>query len=139
MVGVAGASCYLRRVSARQIDTLIEDPSRVHNVLFPSMTETAIDDDVFIQLDGEWEPLDKLVEARDPSLTFLHTGGFNLGKVGEQQARGYPSGQVRKIATQLGLISEAEVPPPLVEGFFTLKDFVMETARAGAGIIIFWR
>ena len=134
---MAGASCYLRRVSARQIDTLIEDPSRVYNVLFPSLTETAVDDDVYIQLGAEWELLAKLLEARDPTLTFLHGGGFNLGTIGTRQARGYPSGQIRKIATQLGLISE--VPPELDEPFYALKDFVTETARAGAGIIIFWR
>lgn len=131
----AAASCYVRRVSARQIDTLIEDPSRLSNVLFPSLTETAVDDDVFIQLDAEWAPLDKLLEGH--SLTFLHAGGFNLGNVGGQQARGFPSGQVRKIATQLGLISD--VTPALAEPFEVLKDFVTETARAGAGIIIFWR
>ena len=131
------ASCYLRRVSARQIDTLIEDPSRVHNVLFPNLTETAVDDDVFIEFDTEWAALAELVQARDPSLTFLRAGGYSLGTGGDQPARGYPSGQVRKIATQLGLLSD--VPPALDEAFFTLKDFVTETARAGAGIIIFWR
>jgi hypothetical protein len=131
------ASCFVRRVSARQVDTLIEDPSRVENVLFPSMTETAIDDDVFIQFDADWAPLDQLIVARDPSLTLLRTGGFTLGTSAEHQIRGYPSGQIRKIATQLNLISD--VPPALDEAFFTLKDFVTETARAGAGIIIFWR
>jgi hypothetical protein len=134
---MGAASCFLRRVSARQIDTLIEDPSRVENVLFPSLTETAVDDDVFIKLGPESEQLDKLFEARDPSLTFLHAGGFNLGVIGKHQARGFPSGQVRKIATQLGLISD--VPAALDDGFHTLKDFVTETARAGAGLILFWR
>lgn len=131
------ACCYLRRVSARQIDTLIEDPSRLHNVLFPSLTETAVDDDVFIEFDTEWAALAELVQARDASLSFLRNGGFNLGKVGAEPARGYPSGQVRKIAAQLGLLSD--IPPALDEAFFTLKDFLTETARAGAGIIIFWR
>ncbi len=45
---MASSSAYFRRVSSRLVDALLADPARIKRVLFPSSSETVIDDEVLI-------------------------------------------------------------------------------------------
>jgi hypothetical protein len=136
---VAGACCYIRRVSKRQLDTLIADRSRLQNVLFPSSTETAIDDDVFIDLDTVWPSLVEAVVALNPTLALLERGGADLGVLNGHPAVGFASADARRVAAALSLVKPENVPQSVRDKFETLKDFVTETAKAEAGMIVFWR
>jgi hypothetical protein len=133
-----GASCYVRRLSARQLEGLIADRSRLESVLFPSKTETAIDDDVFIDLDTAWPRLVQALVALNPALSLIEKGA-DLGTLFGQPARGFVSADARRIAAALSLITCERLDAPLQHHFDALKDFVTETAKAEAGMIVFWR
>ncbi|HUS27838.1 MAG TPA: DUF1877 family protein [Kofleriaceae bacterium] len=134
-----GACCYVRRVSTRQLDALVADRSKLERVLFPSTTETAVDDDVFIDLDTVWPSLVEAVVALNPALALLDRGGADLGKLNGHPAVGFATADARRIAAALSLLTPDNVPDPVREKFEMLKDFVTETAKAGAGMIVFWR
>lgn len=99
-----------RRVSQRVIDDLQARPERVRAVLYPSTTETAIDDDVRIDVDTSWHALHFLLAgqpgAGKPPLDFI-LGGMPVGDIdlGEGPARSFASAEVRKIAAALALIN----------------------------------
>ena len=45
----------------------------------------------------------------------------------------------RRIAAALSLLTPEQMPEPVRWHFEVLKDFVTETAKAAAGMIVFWR
>ena len=94
-------STYLRRVSERVVEGVLAHPDRIRKVLFPSSTETVIDDEVLITVSGlgyidyELVPSARLSELGAP------IGDVDLG--GGGPARAFTSADVRKLATQLTL------------------------------------
>lgn len=144
------ASAYFRRVSSRLVEALLADPARVKKVLFPSTSETVIDDEVLITIGENYPSLETLIAPHD----FITKGGTPIGDVivGDAPARGFDSAQVRKVAGALAPISGAtlherfhttSMPPAapsideLVETFDLLRSFVIETAKAEAGLIVY--
>ena len=117
---------------------MIADRSRLESVLFPSKTETAIDDDVFIDLDTAWPRLVEALVALNPALALIEKG-THLGKLFGQPARGFMTADARRIAAALSLLTPEQLAVPLQHHFDALKDFVTETAKAEAGMIVFWR
>lgn len=98
-----------RRVSQRVIDDLRAHPERVRAVLYPSTTETAIDDDVRIDVDTAWHALHFLLsgsrEPGDKPLAFI-LGGTPVGDdLGDGPARVFASTDVRRIAAALALVN----------------------------------
>ena len=142
------ASVYLRRVSARTVEQLFADPARIRKVLFPSSNETVIDDEVLITI-GAWELIDDALGRH----AFLATGGTPIGEavIGDGPARGFTSAEVRRLATNLALTTEADLgryygqtmalPPgstaDAIADFTNVKHFVVETAKAEAGMIVY--
>jgi hypothetical protein len=124
-----GASAYLRRVSSRTVEMLLADPSRVKSVLFPSSSETMIDDEVLIALEG-WEAL---------GLDFIRDGGTSIGDVmvGDGPARAFTSAEVRRIAGKLALIAPSSIADSARAEFDSLREMVMTTAQAEAALIIY--
>jgi hypothetical protein len=100
-----------RRVSSRVIDELRANPERIKAILYPQQTETAIDDDVRIDVDTSWHALHFLftgsAAAGKPPLDFI-LGGTSVGDIdlGEGPARTFTSAEVRKIAAGLALINK---------------------------------
>jgi hypothetical protein len=135
----AAACCFLRRVSTRQLETLVADRSKLQSVLFPSTTETAIDDDVFIDLGDVWDDLLAALVVLNPALSLLDRGGADLGVLNGHPARGFATADARRIAAALSLVTRDKLPDGKRDLFELLKDFVTETAKAEAGMIIFWR
>ena len=144
-------STYLRRVSERVVDGVLAHPDRIRKVLFPSSTETVIDDEVQITISGlayidhEITPSARISELGTP------LGDIDLG--GGGPARAFTPADVRKLATKLTLHSPAglaqalsntplppEAPPikELVETYTTIQEFVLETAKAEAAMIVYW-
>jgi len=136
---MAGACCFVRRVSTRQLETLVADRSKLQSVLFPSTTETAIDDDVFIDLGDVWHDLLAALIGLNPALSLLDRGGADLGVLNGHPARGFATADARRIAAALSLITPDKLSEGKRELFHLLKDFVIETAKAEAGMIVFWR
>jgi hypothetical protein len=135
-----GVCCYLRRVSTRQLDALVADKTKLSQVLFPSSTETAIDDDVWIDIGEDWQGLSDELVKLNPAMTLLVSGGKDLGVLGGgRPARGFASDETRRIAAALSLLTPERVPEAHAETFGVLKAFVTETAKAAAGMIVFWR
>lgn len=146
MAAASEQSAYLRRVSARVLDQLVADPSRLRKVLFPSSTETVIDDDVLITVNPF---VDLMIEPHQ----FLYRGTpIGAEIVGTGPARAFRPAEVRKIAGALAPISVADIkrtydempgngsePPQseVVEAYEALRDFIMTTAQAEAGVIIY--
>ena len=147
---MASSSAYFRRVSSRLVDALLANPAGIKRVLFPSSSETVIDDEVLITIGEGYHHLETLLAPLD----FITQGGTPIGDiaVGDGPARGLDSAQVRKVAGALAPISGATLrerfntaPLPadapaiaeLVESFDTLRSFVIETAKAEAGMIIY--
>jgi hypothetical protein len=128
------ASAYVRRVSSRVVDALLADPARVKNVLFPSSTETVIDDEVLITI----EPFHALDQALGPA-AFIARGGQPLGDiaVGDGPARAFTSQAVRKLAASFALVAPASIATELSDSFDTLREFVMTTAQAEAAMIVY--
>jgi len=124
-----GVSAYLRRVSSRTVDVLLADPARVRKVLFPSSSETVIDDEVQIALEC-WEALGQ---------DFIRHGGTPIGDVavGDEPARAFGPAEVRRIATKLTLVAPASIDEAARADFDNLRDFVMTTAQAEAAMIIY--
>lgn len=143
---------YLRRVSERVAESVLADPDRIRKVLFPSSTETVIDDEVLVTIDGleYWEE-ELLPDAR---VTKLGTpvGTVDIG--GSGPARALRPADVRKLATQLAVhhdtkslviqLSKGFSAPPgapsideVAEGFERLKEFVTETAKAEAALLVY--
>jgi hypothetical protein len=124
-----GVSAYLRRVSSRTVDGLLAEPARVRKVLFPSSSETVIDDEVLIMLES-WEALGQ---------DFIRNGGTPIGDilVGEEPARAFGAGDVRRIAAKLALVAPGSIEASAREDFDSLRDFVMTTAQAEAAMIIY--
>jgi hypothetical protein len=128
----------VRRLSTRQLEGLIADRSKLESVLFPSKTETVVDDDVFIDLETVWPKLVAALVALNPALALLDKGA-ELGKLYGHPARGFATADVRRIAAALSLLHSEQLDQTLQHHFDALKDFVTETAKAEAGIIVFWR
>lgn len=129
---------------------MIANPARIKKVLFPSSTETVIDDEVLITIADGHEHLDA---ALDPH-SFIHEGGTAIGDidVGAGPARGFRSADVRKIAGRLALVTADDMnqalrgiplPPQapsikeLVADYAALREMIMTTAQAEAGLIIY--
>lgn len=99
-----------RRVSSRVVDDLRANPERIQQVLYPNTMETAIDDDVRIDVDEAWHGLHFLLTGQahggKPPLDFILDGGQQVGDidVGYGPARSFTPAEVRKIATALALI-----------------------------------
>lgn len=99
-----------RRVSTRVIDALRAHPENIKAILYPQQTETAIDDDVRIDVDTSWHALHFLLTGSatpgKPPLDFI-LGGTPVGDIdlGEGPARMFSSAEVRKIAAALALIN----------------------------------
>jgi hypothetical protein len=99
-----------RRVSSRVLDELRAQPERIKAILYPQQSETAIDDDVRIDVDTSWHALHFLLAgqpgAGKPPLDFI-LGGTPVGDIdlGEGPARSFASAEVRKIAAALALIN----------------------------------
>jgi hypothetical protein len=99
-----------RRVSSRVIDQLRVHPENIKSILYPQQTETAIDDDVRIDVDTSWHALHVLFTGSatpgKPPLDFI-LGGTPVGDIdlGEGPARMFSSADVRKIAAALALIN----------------------------------
>lgn len=98
-----------RRVSQRVVDDLFARPERVRAVLYPSTNETAIDDDVRIDVDTAWHALHFLLagsrEASDKPVGFI-LGGTPVGDdLGDGPARLFPATEVRRIAAALALVN----------------------------------
>lgn len=144
-------STYLRRVPGRVVEGVLAHPDRIRKVLFPSSTETVIDDEVLITVTGlgyidyELAPSARISELGAP------IGDVDLG--GGGPARAFTSADVRKLATQLTLhpitglaqaLSNTPLPPQapsikeLLETFKTIQAFVLETAQAEAAMIVYW-
>ncbi len=145
-------SAYFRRVSSRLVDALVVDPARIKKVLFPSSSETVIDDEVLITIGEGFEYVDRMLEPH----SFIVAGGTEIGDiaVGAGPARGFRSDEVRKLAARLTLVSVEDLRKPLyqtplpphapsiteiAESYATLRDFVIETAKAEAGLIVYLR
>jgi hypothetical protein len=134
------ADAYLRRVSSRTVEQLLADPMRIRKVLFPSSTETVIDDEVLITVSA-WQ----LVDDALGNAAFLAKGGAAIGEVmiGDGPARGFTSAEVRRLSAKLALTSEADlgkhpaITSEAISDFTNLKDFVLETAKAEAGMIVY--
>ena len=145
----------LRRVSERAVTGLLADPSKIERFLFPSQMETAIDHDTEISIGEAFRYL-ALLHFRhvDPPLAVLTTGGAAIGDfdTGEGPARGFTAAEVRKLAAKLATISRddvvkelATVPLPpraptiteLGASYHTLREFVIGTAKAEAGMIVY--
>jgi hypothetical protein len=124
-----GASAYLRRVSSRTVEMLLADPSRVKSVLFPSSSETMIDDEVLIALEG-WEALGQ---------DFIRDGGTPIGDVvvGDGPARAFTSAEVRRIAGKLALVAPDSIADAARPEFDSMRELVMTTAQAEAALIIY--
>jgi hypothetical protein len=99
-----------RRVSSRVIEDLRAQPERIKSVLYPQQTETAIDDDVRVDVDSAWHALHFLLTGSPkpgkPPLDFI-LGGTPVGDIdlGEGPARMFTSAEVRKIAAGLALVN----------------------------------
>ncbi len=98
-----------RRVSQRVVDNLFAQPERVRAVLYPSTNETAIDDDLRIDVDTAWHALHFLLsgsrEPVDKPLGFV-LGGTPVGDdLGNGPARVLGSTEVRRIAAALALVN----------------------------------
>jgi hypothetical protein len=128
------ASAYFRRVSSRVVDALLADPARVQKVLFPSSTETVIDDEVLITIEP-WKALDHVLGPA----AFIARGGVPLGDivVGDGPARAFTSQAVRKLAASFALVAPASIDGEISGSFDTLREFVMTTAKAEAAMIVF--
>ena len=143
-------SAYLRRVSSKLVDGLISNPARIKKVLFPSSSETVVDDDVLITIGEGFEYIDQMLEPH----SFIVAGGTKIGDiaVGDGPARGFRSDEVRKVAARLTLVSvddlrkllgQTPLPPQapsiseLTASYATLREFVIETAKAEAGLIVY--
>jgi hypothetical protein len=98
-----------RRVSGRVIDDLLAHPDRIKQVLYPSSTETAIDDDVRMDVDTAWHALHFLLcgsAAPGPQPAAFVLGGLPVGPdLGNGPARLFVPSEVRKIATVLALVN----------------------------------
>lgn len=150
-----------RRVSSRVVGELRAQPERIRQVLYPSQTETAIDDDVRMDVDTAWHALHFLLTGErgpgKPPLDFI-LGGTAVGDdLGDGPARVFDSAEVRRIATALALVTKdtlrARFDPEqlaslgiyaptvsfdsIAEQFEALKDFVTTTAQAEAGMIVY--
>jgi Domain of unknown function (DUF1877) len=142
----------MRRVPSRSIDGLLGTPSRITKLLFPTLNDTVVDDDVQISLGDGWRHLETLLAP----ITTLSTGGTPIGdiSVGDGPARGLHSPEVRKLAGALAPISSqtirdrfAQTPMPpdspsrdeLVAMFDILREMVMTTAQAEAGLLVYVR
>jgi hypothetical protein len=101
-----------RRVSSRVIDELRAQPDRIKSILYPQQSETAIDDDVRVDVDCAWHALHFLLSGSPkpgkPPLDFI-LGGTPVGDIdlGEGPARMFTSADVRKIAAMLALVNQA--------------------------------
>jgi hypothetical protein len=143
-------STYLRRVSERVIEGVLANPGGIRRVLFPSSTETVIDDEVLITIEG-LEYLEPAL-SEDTQITKLGApvGDIDIG--GDGPARGFTPAEVRKLATKLTLFAPDALPkalrqiplppesPPvneLVDAYTTMREFVLETAKAEAAIILY--
>jgi len=138
---------FLRRVSERVVEALLANPARLRKVLFPSSTETVIDDEVLVAIEG----LSYYESELSPTARITQLGKV-LGDVDGVSARGFSSAEVRKIATAFALLTVdgldralRQIPLPaespsikeLLESFTVLKDFVTDSAKAEAGMIIY--
>lgn len=98
-----------RRVSGRVIDDLQAHPERVKHVLYPSGSETAIDDDVRMDVDTAWHALHFLLcgsSAPGPQPAAFILGGTPVGDdLGSGPARLFGPAEVRRIATALALVN----------------------------------
>lgn len=99
-----------RRVSTRVVEDLRAQPDRIKAILYPQQSETAIDDDVRIDVDTSWHALHFLFTGSatpgKPPLDFI-LGGPTVGDIdlGEGPARIFSSAEVRRIAAGLALIN----------------------------------
>lgn len=98
-----------RRVSGRVIDDLRANPDRIKQVLYPSGTETAIDDDVRMDVDTAWHALHFLlcgIASPGPQPVAFILGGTPVGDdLGSGPARVFAPAEVRKIAAALALVN----------------------------------
>jgi hypothetical protein len=160
-----GRIAYFRRVSARVVQELRENPARVTKVLFPDATDTVIDEETRIGLDTTWHGVHYLLTGKAGSgrkpLDFI-LGGKAVGDivVGEGPARAFSSTEVRAIAAALALHTRQTRAPlrsrqddrardssgnlertrhleRLLSAFDDLKKFVTLTAEAEAGMIVY--
>jgi hypothetical protein len=139
-------------VSSNLVEALIDNPARIKKVLFPSSSETVIDDEVLLTISEGFEHIDQMLAKH----AFIRDGGTKLGDidVGNGPARGFRSDEIRKLAARLTLVSVDDLrellrttppPPPapapsmdeIAGSYAMLREFVIETARAEAGLIIY--
>lgn len=145
----------LRRVPERVVASLFANPSAIEAVLFPSAMETALDQDVEIWLGNRYPVLAQVQFGQaQPPVQALESAGTAIGDIpiGGVPARGFTSAEVRRLAGKLAPIIEADLvkglatiplPPTapslkeLWQTFVQLREFVVETARAEAAMIVF--
>jgi len=120
---------YLRRVSQRLLEVLLAEPARIESVMMPAEGETAIDDDMQFMIAG-YADIDRALGAD----AFLVQGGTPIGDIvfGDGPARAFTAPDVRKLATRLALTTA----PNAIREYAIVKQFVTDTARAEAAIII---
>lgn len=109
-----------------------------------------IDDEVLITIGEGFEYIDRMLEPH----SFICAGGTKIGDidVGAGPARGFRSDEVRKVAARLTLVSvddlrkllnQTALPPQapsineISESYANLREFVIETAKAEAGLIVY--
>ncbi len=95
----------------------------------PSASDTAIDDDAQIMI-ASFAQIDEMLGPD----AFIVRGGTPLGDIvfGEGPARGFSASDVRRLATRFALITASKQ----VSEYSTVKQFVTDTARAQAAMII---
>ncbi len=143
-------AAFFRRVSSNVLEGVFANPARIKTVLFPSSSETVVDDDVLLTIAEGHEHVDSALQTQ----AFIRSGGTRIGDidVGAGPARGFRSADVRKLAAKLTLISVEDfertlngtpLPPQappikeLVAAYSGLRELVIETAKAEAGMIVY--
>jgi hypothetical protein len=157
------------RVPTKKVASLRERPERIKKVLFPDHDDTAMSDDVLLDVDKAWNGIHFLLTG-DAAQGALPLGFILCGEplvdvdVGYGPARAFDADQVRAIAAALepltrdelgkrfdpAQLREHSVYPGFRDGwdqpddrdylldhYENLRAFVLETAEAGAGMIVY--
>jgi hypothetical protein len=155
------------RISTKKVVALRERPDRIKKVLFPDHDDTAMSDDVLLDVDKAWNGIHFLLTGGEGEfpLDFI-LGGEPLGDidVGYGPARAFDADQVRAIAAALTPLTRDALAPRfdpaqlrahnvypgfrdgwdqpddrdyLLDHYENLRAFVLETAEAGAGMIVY--